>query len=210
MTTYKPDRINNDFLGWDGSWDVGTVLFGLPAFLSRLSYTFWATGIDLTNELLGGTTGVGYDRLDLDTLVDPLRWATSDLSIRGARLGETRAMPFVIENNTAQPVKLTLKALPWVDRNGQVVPGEAAVHFEPDAVALMPGEQASITVSVQVEAPLLAGNHYQTEIMLNGRSITLSLTVMADTRYRSYRVSDSGRLRASRIQTASRDTFIEL
>jgi hypothetical protein len=85
-----------------------------------------------------------------------------------ALAGEQARGLFVLENTGAKRVSTRVQAAPVVDNTGAACP--VHVHFEPESVALDPGQQATVLAVAHIDANMLAGVPYTTRITVPGLS----------------------------------------
>ena len=122
--------------------------------------------------------------------------ATTDIQVR-TRLGETRIVTFLVENNRSHQAQITFSASPFIDAHGNQTDG-SLVHFVPDSVTLEPGEAQRVTATFTIQAPLTAGRAYFTEFILTGcpaKPISVAVWVLPENVNDFYALCDQCRRR---------------
>jgi len=118
-----------------------------------------------------------------------------------ARLGETRVVTFLVENNRPHETKITFRARSWLDAFGRELPGDE-IKFEPEDATLPPGEAVGVQAVINVSEPLEAGMAYFTEFILEGcqtKPISVGLWIQDSGWYDHYAVCDPCRHRRARF-----------
>ena len=123
-------------------------------------------------------------------------YATTDIQLK-TRLGETRWVTFLIENNQSHEANITFSAIPLVDAHGRQVSDEF-VTFEPPDVILAPCTSARIKARFDIKAPLEPGVAYFTHFNLEGcraKPISVGIWVLPENVNDFYALCDPCRRR---------------
>lgn len=92
-----------------------------------------------------------------------------------AESGEEAHGYFVVENKLSRRVSAKVVASPLVDPNGREA--STSVHCAPEVVALGPGEQAIVQVSVAIDPRLDSGVAYRGSVSVPGLSDAATVVV---------------------------------
>jgi len=122
--------------------------------------------------------------------------ATTDIQLK-TRLGETRIVTFLVDNNRSHQAQITFRASPFIDAHGNQVDG-TLVSFDPNSVTLEPGEAQRVKATFTIHAPLAAGVTYFTEFILEGcpaKPISVGMWVLPENVNDFYALCDPCRRR---------------
>jgi hypothetical protein len=98
-----------------------------------------------------------------------------------ARVGETAAGAFLVENTRPEPVHIAFEASQIVDRQNAPVEG-AAVRFDPAALDLKPGTQVTVKVLIKISTEFKPGELYFSRIRIAGfdeKEVLIALNILS-------------------------------
>lgn len=134
--------------------------------------------------------------------------ATTNIQFK-TRLGETRIVTFLVENNRSHQAQITFKATPLVDAHGNQVSG-SFVTFEPKNVTLETGETTRVKATFAIEEPLRPGVSYFTEFILEGcpaKPISVGILILPENVNEFYAACDSCRRRKGHFVEFCQDPY---
>ena len=120
------------------------------------------------------------------------RWdSNADIKLE-TRLGETRKVSFLVENNRSTSVNVEVTAGPLIDSDGKEFQANW-VSFNPQKFTLKPCECQGVEATLLIKQPLQADKAYYTEFRLDGcptKPITIGVLVQAADWYDYYTQCD--------------------
>ena len=120
-----------------------------------------------------------------------------------ARVGETVAAPFMMENQHSSPLEVSFEAADFVSLKGEAVSADC-IKFEPSRLSLQPQEQAIVKSIVTILDDFKVGETYVTTINVLGfqaKDIALLLTILPPLNEKKALASAGGKKKARAPQT---------
>ena len=129
------------------------------------------------------------------------RWdSNAEIKVQ-TRLGETRKISFLVENNRSTPVNVQMTTGPLIDSDGQDLQLNW-VSFNPQKFALQSCECQGVEATLVIKPPLQDDRAYYTEFGLEGcptDPITVGVLVQAADLYDYYSLCDNCKPRKGRF-----------